>query len=127
MNMNNGKTCSRGVGHVVIDVLQTDCIVRCYSSDHPNPDSPETRQKHFTRISYKKQWICNHLRKPRQADKVDDTIKSADNNVEDADDQGGEKQDLLRLHHPKDDCSIDYDVGDGPNDRPHPIAWNLRS
>lgn len=97
--------CSRGVGHVVVDVLQTDCIVRCYSSDHPNPDG----------------------RKPRQADKVDDTIESADNNVEDADDQGGEEQDLLRLHHPKDDCSIDYDVGDGPNDRPHPIAWNLRS
>ena len=52
--MNNGKTCSRGVGHVVIDVLQTDCIVRCYSSDHPNPDGPETRKKkHFTCISPK--------------------------------------------------------------------------
>ena len=64
----------------------------------------------------------SHLRKPAQENEVEDGVENADDDVEDADKERGEEEDLLGLHHPKDDCGVDNNVGERPDDRPDPVS-----
>ena len=66
--------------------------------------------------------IKSYLRKPVQEKEVGDGVEDPDNDVKEAHDQRGEEEDLPGLHHPKDDRTIDEDVGDGPYDRPDPVS-----
>ena len=49
----------------------------------------------------------NCLPSPVQDDEVDDALEDPDNDVKDADEEGGEEEDLLGLHHAKDDSGVD--------------------
>ena len=64
----------------------------------------------------------SHLRKPVEEKEVDDAVDDPDNNIKDAEDQSREKEVSLGLHHPKDNCRIDEDVRNRPNDCPRPVS-----
>ena len=63
-----------------------------------------------------------HLPNPVEDNEVDDAVDDPDKDVEDADAERGEEEDLPGLHHAKDDCRVDEDAGDTPDDRPNPVS-----
>ena len=66
--------------------------------------------------------IKSHLRKPAKGKEEDEAVDDPDNDVEDADEERGEEEDLPGLHHAKDDCDVDEQVGDRPDDCPNPVS-----
>lgn len=69
------------------------------------------------------EMIKSHLRNPAKGKEEDEAVDDPDNDVEDADEERGEEEDLPGLHHAKDDCGVDEHVGDRPDDRPNPVSW----
>ena len=66
--------------------------------------------------------IKSHLPNPVKENEVDDALEDPDNDVEDADEERGEEEDLPGLHHAKDDCGVDKQVGDHPDGCPNPVS-----
>ena len=71
----------------------------------------------------KEQWLITHdLPQPLQEKKSNNTLKNAGDNVEGADNQGGEQHYLLVLHHPGENCTVGEDVHEADTENPHPVS-----
>jgi hypothetical protein len=90
----------RSAGHVVVDILERDCVVSCEGCNGEDPDRS----------------------KPVEKDEVDDALDDSHDDIEDTDDESGQKVDLDTFVHSIHDCEVDEDVGGAPYDRPDPVT-----